>query len=117
VNVPEFAGTYIPSPSFTKLRSDLMGSSEPSIWLRPTRLQAFHPSSQMGEIDAAPSVHGVLYICSSILRLANGASPPRIQFKPTSLHTCCLYTIIHCNHQSDALSRSQRYRRGAAQDT
>ncbi len=85
--VPELAGTYIPSIFFNKMGRDLMGSSEPSIWLCATSLQAFRPSSKMGEIDAATSVCCALYMASSILRLANGASPPRIRFSRTSLHT------------------------------
>ncbi len=55
----ELAGTYIPSMLLNQMGSDLMGSSEPSIWLCPIILQAFQPSSQMGEIDAATSVHCV----------------------------------------------------------
>ena len=106
MNVPELAGTYIPG-----IFSDLMGSSEPSIWLCATRLQAFHPSSQMGEIDAATSVHCALYIASSILRFANGASPPRIRFSRTSLHTCCLHTVYR---RSDGLSSSSGTSHGDA---
>jgi hypothetical protein len=87
LNVPELAGTYVPSIFVNQMGRDLMGSSEPSIWLCPTSLQAFYPSSQMGEIDAATSVHCALYMATSIVRFANGASPPRIRFSRTSLHT------------------------------
>ena len=87
MNVPELAGTYIPSMFVNQMGKDLMGSSEPSIWLCATSLQAFRTSSQMGEIDTATRVHCAFYIAASILRFANGASPPRIRFWPTSLHT------------------------------
>ncbi len=109
----ELAGTYIPSILFNQMGSDLMGSSEPSIWLRATRLQAFRRSSQMGEIDAATSVHGAVYISSSIVRFANGASPPRIRFSRTSLHTCCLHTVYR---RSDGLSGSNGMSHGDAID-
>jgi hypothetical protein len=66
VNVPELNGAYIPSMFINHRGSDLMGSSEPSISLCATSLQAFYPSSQMGEIDAETSIHCALYIASSI---------------------------------------------------
>ncbi len=87
MNVPELAGTYVPSMFVNQMGKDLMGSSEPSIWLCATSLQAFYPSSQMGEIDAETSVHCALYMVSSIVRFANGESPPRIRFRLTALHT------------------------------
>ncbi len=114
MNVPELKGTYIPSMFVNHMGSDLMGSSEPSIWLCATSLQSF-PSSQMGKIDAETSVHCALYICSSILRLANGASPPRIRFSPTLLHTCCLHTV-YPGRRSDGLSSSSGRSHGDAID-
>ncbi len=79
----------------------------------PTSLQAFRPSSKMGEVDTATSVHCALYIASSILRFANGASPPRIRFSRTSLHTCCLHTVYR---RSDGLSSSSGTSHGDAID-
>ena len=88
------AMTY--SPRFIKFFSDLMGSSEPSIRLCAIQLQASPKvtsqlSSLMGGTDAATSHHGHRYMYSSILRLANGAIPPRIRFQLTSLHTRSLH--------------------------
>ena len=113
MNVPELAVTYVPSAFFNQMGRDLTGSSEPSIWLCRTSLQAFRPSSQMGEIEATTSVHCALYIASSILRFANGASPPRIRFSRTSLHTCCLHTVYR---RSDGLSSNSGMSHGNAID-
>ncbi len=110
MNVLELAGTYVPSIFVNQMGSDLMGSSEPFIWLCATSLQEF-PSSQMGKIDAETSVHCALYIASSILRFANGESPPRIRFSRTSLRTCCLHTVYR---PSDGLSSSSGMSHGDA---